>query len=265
MKPRFLDLPAFCQLLGVDLKRLLDLRRLPRFFGELARFIEQGGSVHGLYPVLSDYDDSAGVAKGHYFHQDLLVSQFVYEVNPPDHLDIGSRIDGFVAHVASFRQLDVVDIRPVVMLSHPNIRFVQADALHLSTSLRSVYSSVSCLHAIEHFGLGRYGDTIDASAHVKAFRSIASILKPGGYLYMSAPVGHPRVLFNAHRIFDPKDIVGLGSEEGLVLRRFDYVDDVGDLHKKALVEEALALSYGCGIFSFAKPPVFLGGRGPEAL
>ena len=65
----------------------------------------------GLYPILSDRYDSAGVATGHYFHQDLLVAKFIYENKPMRHVDIGSRIDGFVAHVASFRDIEVVDIR----------------------------------------------------------------------------------------------------------------------------------------------------------
>jgi len=28
-------------------------------------------------------------------------------------VDIGSRVDGFVAHVASFREIEVFDVRPI--------------------------------------------------------------------------------------------------------------------------------------------------------
>ena len=44
----------------------------------------------------------------------MLLKKFhpkIYQKNPPNHLDIGSRTDGFVAHVACFRELDVLDIR----------------------------------------------------------------------------------------------------------------------------------------------------------
>ena len=61
---------------------------------------------------MTDYNDkAAGIAKGHYFHQDLLVSQMIFNDNPKNHIDIGSRIDGFIAHVASYREIEVADIR----------------------------------------------------------------------------------------------------------------------------------------------------------
>lgn len=37
----------------------------------------------------------------------------IFDSSPQRHLDVGSRIDGFVAHVASFREIEVIDIRPV--------------------------------------------------------------------------------------------------------------------------------------------------------
>ena len=43
-----------------------------------------------------DYNDNAGVVKGHYFHQDLYCARKIYRRRPVRHLDIGSRLDGFV-------------------------------------------------------------------------------------------------------------------------------------------------------------------------
>ena len=63
------------------------------------------------YPCLADRFDSGGTMKGHYFHQDLLIAQRIYEANPNRHIDIGSRTDGFVAHVATFRKIEVFDVR----------------------------------------------------------------------------------------------------------------------------------------------------------
>jgi len=60
---------------------------------------------------LDDRFDQSGTASGHYFHQDLLVASRIFINNPEKHVDIGSRIDGFVAHVASFREIEVFDIR----------------------------------------------------------------------------------------------------------------------------------------------------------
>jgi hypothetical protein len=63
---------------------------------------------------------------GHYFHQELLIARGVYERNPVRHTDVGSRIDGFVAHVASFRRIEIVNLRP---FPHKitNIEFIQLD------------------------------------------------------------------------------------------------------------------------------------------
>src|SRR6516165_5825430 len=65
------------------------------------------------YPVLSDYKESAGAARGHYFHMDLWAARKIFTAAPRHHVDIGSRIDGFVAHLLAFRDVEVVDIRPL--------------------------------------------------------------------------------------------------------------------------------------------------------
>ncbi len=74
------------------------------------------------YPCLGDRFNNAGKATGHYFHQDLLVARRIYQNNPSLHIDIGSRIDGFVAHVASFRNIEIIDVRPLAY-KIPNVTF----------------------------------------------------------------------------------------------------------------------------------------------
>jgi hypothetical protein len=118
------------------------------------------------YPCLGDRFDSAGEATGHYFHQDLLVGRRIYKNNPSLHIDIGSRIDGFVAHVASFRKLEVIDVRSIVC-NIPNVTFSQADLMEeLDSKLKGCCDSLSCLHALEHFGLGRYGDPVNYNGYL---------------------------------------------------------------------------------------------------
>ena len=115
--------------------------------------------------------------------------------------------------------------------------------------------SVSCLHAIEHFGLGRYGDPLDPQGHLKGFNNIIRMLKPGGMFYISFPIGRSNeVHFNAHRVFHPGDIFGWAEKPNcLMLRRFDYVDDQGQLHCEIDPMAAeLDVSYGCGIYTFEK-------------
>jgi hypothetical protein len=216
-------------------------------------WLAKGGKITRNYMILSDYSDSAGSAKGHYFHQDLLVANFIFEDKPKRHIDIGSRVDGFVGHVASFREIEVVDIRPLRESEHKNIKFKQAD-LMVPQAIGET-DSLSCLHTIEHFGLGRYTDPIDVDGHEKGINNLVNLVKKGGHLYISFPIGkQDEVHFNAHRVFHPKSILALESiADNMNLVRFDYVDDNGDLHPNTSVDSAVGKTKcGCGIYTFVK-------------
>lgn len=241
-------------LLGINLQSIFSLRNYFRFIHEKREWLRQGGVISENYMFLKDYESSAGVAKGHYFHQDLLVAKMIYDSKPERHVDISSRLDGFVAHVASFREIEVIDIRPLEKSCHSNIKFIRADLMRPVEINKT--DSLSCLHAIEHFGLGRYGDQIDIKGHFKGINNLISLIKSNGILYISFPIGKKdEVHFNAHRIFHPKSILKIQSiKENMELLRFDYVDDKGDLHQNKSIDRAVLerLNYGCGIYTFKK-------------
>jgi hypothetical protein len=223
-----------------------------KFRADKAAFEAKGGIVKKIHAILDDYRKPAGTAKGHYFHQDLLVASMINQANPQRHIDIGSSIEGFVSHVASFRDIEVFDIRPLQIQGHPQIRFVQGNLMELDTSLIDCCDSLSCLHALEHFGLGRYGDPIDPMGHIKGIKNMTKMLKNGGLLYLSFPIGHDAgVHFNAHRVFDPVEPMRWNAGQ-FDLMRFDYVDDSGDLHLLGDPESINSLNYGCGIYTFQK-------------
>ena len=243
----------------------IELRNVIRGFGrtsrewrELKRQNRAAGHPFPIafsMPCLGDRFDQSGTAKGHYFFQDLYVARKIFERNPTRHVDVGSRVDGFVAHVASFRTIEVFNIRPLP-LDIPTIRFQQANLMELHEALRACCDSLSCLHALEHFGLGRYGDSIDLYGHVKGFGCLSQILKTGGMLYLSVPIGPERVDFNACRVFRIQTILSL-AEPSFTLEAFSYVDDAGNFHaivplSPELVAEDGLCDYGCGIFEFRK-------------
>ena len=147
-----------------------------KYFLDYFKFKKLGGEITYFHPMLNDSLEQAGISKGHYFHQDLLVASYIYKSNPETHIDIGSRIDGFVAHVASFRKIQIIDIRNLNEIAHENISFIKLDLTKTDNSYL-LSDSVSCLHAIEHFGLGRYGDTIDPIGHIKGFNNILKLIK----------------------------------------------------------------------------------------
>tara|TARA_B100000212_G_C27352743_1_gene524427 strand:+ start:392 stop:1168 length:777 start_codon:yes stop_codon:yes gene_type:complete len=238
---------------GISLKEIIAFKNYFRFRRDRKEWLRQGGKITKNYALLVDYSDNAGQNKGHYFHQDLLVAEMIYKAKPKRHVDIGSRLDGFVAHVASFREIEVIDIRPLEKSCHQNIKFVQADMMNPQKALKT--DSLSCLHAIEHFGLGRYNDPIDIDGHMKGISNLVSMLEDNGILYISFPIGKKdEVHFNAHRVFHPKSIFKNNSiRSKMELIRFDYVDDQGDLHLKSTIENTLGkLNYGCGIYTLKK-------------
>ena len=237
------------------------LLHAPSMLSELHQLKQQGrNSSHhfkfgALNPYPYDKKQQSGTAKGHYFHQDLLAARRIHENTPAKHVDIGSRVDGFVAHVAAFRTIEVLDIRPLGS-NIPNILFRQADLMALPPEMEAYCDSLSCLHAIEHFGLGRYGDPIDFEGHVKGLNNLHSILKPNGTLYLSCPIGPQRIEFNAHRVFSLEYLLSLFAGK-FEIDTFSFVDDQGDLHENTALSQDIVANncgchYGCGIFEMNK-------------
>ncbi|QWD96884.1 DUF268 domain-containing protein [Polynucleobacter sp. MG-6-Vaara-E2] len=247
----------FLQLLLQHPKDLVSAKKISllwRYAQESCLFTRNGGRIDKYWPITSEYHHQAGFATGHYFHQDLLVANFIATNNPDRHIDVGSRISGFVAHVASYRKIELIDIRKLDPGPHQNISFVQLD-LSSSSLEPEITDSISCLHAIEHFGLGRYGDPIDPKGHHKGFANLIKMLKPKGKLYISFPIANQNSIeFNAHRIFHPNDIFTWpNTVNSLTLDRFDYVNDQGDLVPNVSIDDVpSSLKYGCGIYTFTK-------------
>ncbi|KPM49340.1 DUF268 domain-containing protein [Jiulongibacter sediminis] len=235
-----------------------NLRYAPAYVGDFFKFSKKRGEWKiKLYPILTDKTDQSGKARGVYFFQDLFVAHEVFRANPRRHVDIGSRIDGFVAHVASFREIEILDIRPLEN-SIFNVQFVQADLMKPQPQLKASTDSLSCLHTIEHFGLGRYGDPIDPDGHIKGLDSMYELLEPGGTFYFSTQIGPSCVHFNAHRVFSIQYLLDLLlSRYQYELQSFSYIDDRDQLYKNVELTEELIQSnagckLGCGIFILKK-------------
>ena len=240
-----------------------NVRSLPFFLStwrrlkQQARDSEESIPFGPVRPILDDRFAQAGAASGHYFHQDLLVARRIFENAPQRHIDVGSRVDGFVAHVATFREIEVIDVRPLSS-DVPNLSFVCADMMsELPEELVESTDSLSCLHTIEHFGLGRYGDPVSYEGHVIGLRNLIRMVRPGGHFYLSTPIGREqRIEFNAHRVFSVPYLISK-LEPDFTIDAFSYIDDDGRVHTNVdpLGPEAnnsFDLRYGCGIFEMTK-------------
>lgn len=161
---------------------------------------------------------------GDYFFQDMWAAREIYRSNVKRVYDIGSRVDGYIAHLLSMEvSVTLLDIRPL-RGKVEGVDFIQANATDLSNIPDDSIETLSSLCALEHFGLGRYGDPIDYNGWKKSLHAMKRKLKAGGTLYLSVPVGSKEcVQFNAHRIFKPMTIIKELAPE-LTLHEFSYVD-----------------------------------------
>jgi SAM-dependent methyltransferase len=222
---------------------------LPRYFRSWAEWSRKGGAplkFADSHPCLTDWTSTTPFDP-HYFYQSAWLARRLAEVKPGRHVDVGSSV-GTVGVVSGFVPTLFVDIRPL-STSLSNLTCIDASILALPFEDRSVIS-LSCLHVIEHIGLGRYGDPLDPIGSERAAQELSRVLSVGGRLFLSAPVGRERVCFNAHRVFAPKSLVGMF--ESLKLERFGWVDDQGQLHLPASPSDAEAAEYACGFFEFVR-------------
>lgn len=207
------------------------------------------------YPCLTDRYDVSGVAKGQYFHQDLYVAQQIFATHPERHVDVGSRVDGFVAHVAAFMPVEVVDIRELTTTAE-NISFTQRDLMVADAAFDGYATSLSCLHTLEHFGLGRYGDPIDYFGYVKGFENLARMVAPGGRFYFSVPISRrQRIEFDAHRLFGVPHVLEL-VEPQFEVESAVIVNDAEDLVPvdvhSAEARRTFDVDYGCIVLTLVK-------------
>jgi SAM-dependent methyltransferase len=227
------------------LSLIQSLRFVPRYFVGLFYFMRNSKDlkIKSLYPQLLDYFDGSGVASGHYFHQDIIVARWIYNDRPNRHVDIASRVDGFISHLAVFRDVEIFDIRPL-STNESNISFVCHNMMEDST-IRDL-ESVSCLHSIEHFGLGRYGDPLDFNGHLKGFSNICSMLRPGGIFYFSTPVGPLRIEFNAHRVFSVSYILdNFIFKNNMEIMECALVDDNSNVFLNLDIHDGVQNNFKC--------------------
>lgn len=239
--------------IGINLVKLFYLKNLFKYLRQYLLFKKLGGKVKSFYPILDDFNDNSGVVKNQLFHSDLLTSQKVYHKKPLKHLDIGSRIDGVVAQIASYRNLDVLDIRDLEIKPHKNINFLKQDLTNiLNVSDNEKYDSISSIGCLAHIGLGRYGDNIDPEGYKKGIEAISKLAKEKCYVYVLTPVGKESVEFNAHNIFDAKKLIREFEINNFVLKEFHLINDDGELILNSKIEDSINLNFGGGYFVFQK-------------
>ena len=167
------------------------------------------------------------------------------KLKPEKHVDISSSLY-FASIVSAFVPIEFYEYRPRE-LPFNGIRCHSGDLLKLPFPDNSIYS-LSCMHVIEHIGLGRYGDKIDPDGDLKAITELKRVLE--GNLLFVVPVGNPQLEFNAHRIYSYSQVMSYFNDLNLV--EFALITDSGNIIGNATESMADEQGYGCGCFWFRK-------------
>lgn len=205
-------------------------------------------SWHDRYPCLNDITATTPFDP-HYVYHPAWAARIIKKINPSVHIDISSTLC-FCTMLSAFIPVKFYDYRPA-HLNLNDLTINSVDLTNLPFEDNSIHS-VSCMHTIEHIGLGRYGDPLDPDGDLKAIHELQRVLAQNGDLLIVVPVGKPRIMFNAHRIYSFEQI--LKYFEKLTLMEFSLIPDYDEegLMINATKDEADNCDYGCGCFWFKR-------------
>lgn len=252
--------PAFLPLGRASvLKRTLYLRqRMAQYYKlrrEFVRFKTLTNSQRfpmdwkDRYPCVGERTSTTSFDR-HYTYHTAWAARVLARTRPSEHVDISSSLY-FAAIASAFTPIRHYDFRPPA-LQLSNLTVGHADLLNLPFRDRSI-PSISCMHVLEHVGLGRYGDPLDPDGDLKAISELKRVTTSGGDLVFVVPVGQPKLMFNAHRIYSYDQVTGYFMDLEMV--EFALIPDDpkdGGLIPGASRALVNAQSYGCGCFWFRK-------------
>lgn len=229
----------------------------PKFFGQFFKFSSNAKATRpelpvkfwDLYPRLGEATATTGFDH-HYIYHPAWAARILAKTKPSYHVDISSTLY-FSTLVSAFIPVRFYDYRPA-QLELDNLTSGHADLVALPFADNEI-QSLSCMHTVEHVGLGRYGDPMDVNGDLKAIKELERVLSKGGNLLFVVPIGQSKIIFNAHRIYAYDQIIKYFS--GLKLKEFSLITDSGfekDFIVNATKEQSDQQLYGCGCFWFVK-------------
>ena len=221
-------------------------------FALLAKSTNSRLSLHDddRYPIYGENTPDTAF-EPHYVYHISWAARVLARTRPALHVDVASSLY-FSTIVSAFIPVDFYDYRPAnVRLS--GMQSKAGDLMKLPFADGSV-DSLSCMHVVEHVGLGRYGEPLDPEGDLKAFVELRRVLARGGQLLFVTPIGRPKICFNAHRIYSYRMICEQFAD--FALEEFMLIGD--DAIQRGPVFSASEAecdrqNYGCGCFLFRRP------------
>lgn len=220
--------------------------RFPRYFLDWQKYatLPEAETLHIKNALPQLFDATASTSfDAHYFYQAAWAMERIANLGRHQHVDIGSEVK-FVSLLSTHLPTVFLDFRPL-RAKLPQFTCLAGDILHLPLQSDSV-ESLSCLHVIEHIGLGRYGDSLNPSGTQQACAELERVLAPGGSLFLSTPIGRQRTCFNSHRICSPSQVLKIFRSVEIV--EFSVVDDHHQMRINVQPEDYENAHHACGLF-----------------
>ncbi len=126
------------------------------------------------FPCLSDKTITTAFDT-HYIYHPAWAARIVKNLTPTFHVDISSTLH-FCSLLSAFIPTRFYDYRPA-RLNLSQLSSESADLTHLPFDDNEI-ETLSCMHTIEHIGLGRYGDQIDPKGDIKAMSELQRVVRP---------------------------------------------------------------------------------------
>lgn len=206
--------------------------------------------LFSISPILSDRFINVGSTNSVYSLMNFWALSIVHSVSPKTVVDFGSDFYGYVIPLSAVvNQVYTLDVRPI----SPSINNISTFKADLSLPCHQQLPSatfISCLHVLEHVGLGRYNDRVSPYGYIHAISNIVKCCSKGATVILAVPVGSPRVLFNSHRIFLASAFCDICISNGLTLESFSFIDDSRRLVSDAKFSDTLNQHDATGLFHF---------------
>ena len=211
---------------------------------EIEQFAQMSTGRFDIYDIKVLKEESMAIDR-HYIYHTAWAARILAKARPKSHTDIASSAS-FNALISAFIPTYFYDYQPLeISLDNLQVGFVDLNKLPFSDSS---IESLSCMHVVEHIGLGRYGDPLNPNGDLKAISELTRVVSRD--LLFVVPIGRPMVVFNLHRVYSYEQITEYFKELKLV--EFALIPDFGNLIRNAPPELAGEQEYGCGCFWFRK-------------
>lgn len=261
-------LPKNSRLFLLKTERLISLIYKPRVLKTLVQFRNKQNKIQDfrfsvrnidIFPIGGENTEYTSFDR-HYVYHTAWAARVVAQIKPEVHRDISSSLY-FSSIVSAFNQVDFYDYRPA-KLNLSGLNTYSGDLMKLPFADKSI-ESISCMHTLEHIGLGRYGDPIDPQGDIKAINELKRVVKIDGNLILVVPVGKQRIEFNAHRVYDPElfasyvlgDTLNDNKNMRFELKEYSYIpetDNEGPIQINVDLKNGKNDNYACGCFWFKR-------------